>query len=245
MSLTRLEADLAIHQKLADEPNDVGGLSAQELKKKFDEAGVTIQEYLNETHLPQVEEALEATLDEAKGYADRRIVAVGAGDMASAVYDTQKRRKDVYQYAHDEAVRVLGSAARFGYVALGPAEGTSRNGSAAQASFKTVTDPRGFWDGESKEFVMPQGTQAFGITAEVRWARQTFANCAVRLAVNGEVVAEVTGPNDSSGNYVNQMVMLGCSVQGGDRVAVELWSKASGSYQAEVNVLSLRGEILM
>jgi hypothetical protein len=38
IELTRLTDDLNVIQKLDDEPNDVGGLSAAELKAKFDEA---------------------------------------------------------------------------------------------------------------------------------------------------------------------------------------------------------------
>lgn len=49
-----LSGDLDIIQKLDDEPNDVGGLTAQQLKAKFDEAGNTIKEYINESLIPQV-----------------------------------------------------------------------------------------------------------------------------------------------------------------------------------------------
>lgn len=52
MALPEFTTDLNIIQQLADEPNDVDGLSAQDLKKKFDEAGLTIQKWLNETLLP-------------------------------------------------------------------------------------------------------------------------------------------------------------------------------------------------
>ncbi len=55
MSLEKLNKDLNIVQKLDDEPNDVGGLSASELKKKFDEGPLTIQEYINVTLLPALE----------------------------------------------------------------------------------------------------------------------------------------------------------------------------------------------
>lgn len=55
MSLEKLTKDLNIVQKLDDEPNDVGGLSAAELKKKFDEGSLTIQEYINATLLPALE----------------------------------------------------------------------------------------------------------------------------------------------------------------------------------------------
>ena len=47
MSFTTLNTDLNIVQALADEPNDVGGLSAAQLKAKFDEAANIIKEYLN------------------------------------------------------------------------------------------------------------------------------------------------------------------------------------------------------
>ena len=56
MALKKLTADLNIIQKLDDEPNDVGGLTAQELKQKFDESGNTIQKYMNEQLVPQLEE---------------------------------------------------------------------------------------------------------------------------------------------------------------------------------------------
>lgn len=54
MALPQITSDLKIIQKLDDYPNDVGGLSADELKAKFDEAGETIAEYLNETLLPAI-----------------------------------------------------------------------------------------------------------------------------------------------------------------------------------------------
>lgn len=54
MALTKLTKDMAIIQKLDDEPNDVGGLTAEELKAKFDEAGETIKEFLNETLLSEL-----------------------------------------------------------------------------------------------------------------------------------------------------------------------------------------------
>lgn len=54
----RLEHDMNIISKLDDEPNSVGGLTAAELKEKFDESGVVIQDYINYTLLPDIEFAL-------------------------------------------------------------------------------------------------------------------------------------------------------------------------------------------
>lgn len=44
MAFTKLTDDLAIIQKLSDEPNDADGLSASALKAKFDEAAGIIQD---------------------------------------------------------------------------------------------------------------------------------------------------------------------------------------------------------
>ncbi len=49
-----MDEDLAIHQKMDDEPNDVGGLSAEELKAKYDYAALALQEYLNKILVPGV-----------------------------------------------------------------------------------------------------------------------------------------------------------------------------------------------
>ena len=57
MALDRLNDDLNIVQALDDEPNDVGGLTAGELKAKFDAAGLVIKDFLNNTLLPQLEAA--------------------------------------------------------------------------------------------------------------------------------------------------------------------------------------------
>lgn len=69
MELTKLDADLDVIQKLDDEPNDVGGMSAEELKKKFDEAPNVIKKYINEQLLPGIAQLLES-LDEAKAGRD-------------------------------------------------------------------------------------------------------------------------------------------------------------------------------
>lgn len=57
MALQKLTKDMQIITKLDDEPNDVGGLTADELKAKFDEAGEIIKSYLNDVLLKQLEAA--------------------------------------------------------------------------------------------------------------------------------------------------------------------------------------------
>lgn len=60
MSLPKFNDDMQIISKLADEPNDVGGLSANDLKAKFDEAGNLIKAFINDTLLPYLEDATGA-----------------------------------------------------------------------------------------------------------------------------------------------------------------------------------------
>lgn len=57
MALTEFEKNMDIIAALDDEPNDVGGLSAAELKAKFDEAGKALQDYINNTLLPALDNA--------------------------------------------------------------------------------------------------------------------------------------------------------------------------------------------
>lgn len=54
MELTKFTKDMSIIGNLDDEPNDVGGLTAAELKAKFDEAGESLKQYINETLVPEL-----------------------------------------------------------------------------------------------------------------------------------------------------------------------------------------------
>lgn len=66
MALSKFEKDMAIISALDDEPNDVGGLTAAELKAKFDEGGKAIKQFLNETLTPQIDSE-KAGRDELEG----------------------------------------------------------------------------------------------------------------------------------------------------------------------------------
>ena len=52
MSIPTLDTDLSIIQKLDDYPNDIGGLSAAQLKAKFDEGVLALQTYINTVLIP-------------------------------------------------------------------------------------------------------------------------------------------------------------------------------------------------
>ena len=53
--IDKLLRDLSIIAKLSDYPGSQDGLSTDEFKAKFDEAGLAIQEYLNTVLIPAVE----------------------------------------------------------------------------------------------------------------------------------------------------------------------------------------------
>lgn len=60
MALSLFDKDLNIIAALEDEPNDVGGLGAAELKAKFDEAANIIKDYINKTLIPDIESDIDA-----------------------------------------------------------------------------------------------------------------------------------------------------------------------------------------
>jgi len=55
MAITTNTDDLDIIAALDDEPNDTGGLTAAQLKAKFDEAANTLQTWINGTHIPELD----------------------------------------------------------------------------------------------------------------------------------------------------------------------------------------------
>ena len=60
MALTRFSGDADVISQLSDQPNDNDGLSADQLKAKFDQFGATFKEYVNETLIPELESAINA-----------------------------------------------------------------------------------------------------------------------------------------------------------------------------------------
>jgi len=55
MDINRLDDDLNIISQLSDEPNSNDGLSAEDLKARFDKAGNVIKNYINDTLVPDLE----------------------------------------------------------------------------------------------------------------------------------------------------------------------------------------------
>ena len=60
MALTRFSGDADVISQLDNQPNDNDGLSAQQLKAKFDQYGTGFKDYFNNTFIPEVEAMITA-----------------------------------------------------------------------------------------------------------------------------------------------------------------------------------------
>mgnify|MGYP006871089362 CR=1 FL=1 len=54
MAIEKMNQSVAIHQALGTEPNTENGLSADQVKAKFDEGATLLKNYINETIVPAV-----------------------------------------------------------------------------------------------------------------------------------------------------------------------------------------------
>lgn len=123
MALPAFETNLNIIQQLDDEPNDVGGLTAAELKAKFDEAGLTIQTWINETLLPAMiaanlafakttdipAETVQAAIENVQESSAAATQALG-NTLSATKESLQKQITENYNALHEELLQaVIGS----------------------------------------------------------------------------------------------------------------------------------------
>ena len=93
------EDDLVIIQKLDDEPNDVGGLTAAELKAEFDKGNLTAQKYINETLIPRIvaddltEQARQAAESERVSNESERVTNENARIQAEAARAAAEKQR--------------------------------------------------------------------------------------------------------------------------------------------------------
>lgn len=73
VALPTFDDDVSNIQRLDDEPNDVGGMTAAQLKAEFDKAGETIADYINDTLIPAV--LAQDSTEEARQLAEGERVA--------------------------------------------------------------------------------------------------------------------------------------------------------------------------
>lgn len=77
MALTTLDTELNIIAALDDEPNDIDGLTAAQLKAKFDEGGLAIKTFLNDTLIPETEAEITRQVENAVMASGNVLLKVG------------------------------------------------------------------------------------------------------------------------------------------------------------------------
>ena len=128
MSLPKMTTPVNNISLLDDLPNAVGGLSAAELKARFDKAGGDIQTFLNETLIPAIEqmgvaegtardEAIQAAIDalELDTTVENLQKAIVAAESRSKEYADTKDAANLAaakQYADDKAAAARSAAER-------------------------------------------------------------------------------------------------------------------------------------
>ena len=103
--IEKITQDLAVIQKLDDYPNDVGGLTAAQFKAKFDEAGLSLQTYINDVLIPALIAANipftptagvnEANVQAAIANVQAQIVAAVAGTIPDGSVTLAKLAQEV------------------------------------------------------------------------------------------------------------------------------------------------------
>lgn len=106
MALPKFEKDIGYVSKLDDYPNDVGGMSSEELKATFDRAGQEIQDYINKLLIPQIESDVEAAAQGVSGgngidgatlrdnsVPDEKIIGMDGAKIKNGSLGTEKHKK--------------------------------------------------------------------------------------------------------------------------------------------------------
>lgn len=152
MSLPKMTTPVNNISLLDDLPNAVGGLSAAELKARFDKAGGDIQTFLNETLIPAIEqmgvaegtardEAIQAAIDalELDTTVENLQKAIVAAESRAKEYADTKDAANLAaakQYADDEAAAAASAAMN-----AAAADATSK-ANAALSGAKSYTDDK-------------------------------------------------------------------------------------------------------
>lgn len=198
-----LDSDLDIIQKLDDEPNDVGGLTAAQLKAKFDESGNTIKTYLNDTLLPALsgtaaeEEARAAAETQRQTNESARMSAESARASAEGLRVTAESARATQEGARadaestrsaQESSRVSTEAGRVGAESARAAAEQARAGaetarvsefSALKAQSESATAAANTAAGKVNNMTVQASTGAAGSSASV--TRGTNAQGGIEL----------------------------------------------------------------
>ena len=130
--ITQFTEDVEVIQKLGDHPNSDDGISADELKAKFDQAGSAIKQYLNEQVVPAVQE-----LQEGISKVDKTLTQEGYFADAKATGEAIAKAKED---AKAEADRAAESAAAAAEIAAESANKANQAVEAAEAAVEEAED---------------------------------------------------------------------------------------------------------
>ncbi len=202
LDMKRLDDDLYVIQKLDDQPNDVGGLTAEELKLKFDEGPNRIKTYINETLIPAISdtvaeaelrgeaEAGRVSAETARAGAEKRRIEEEEKRAAaeSARLEAERSRQGAETArASAEAERVSAETARI-------SEETARKSAeTARASAET--------DRASAETARRNAEQARADAESRRIADEAARTAAERAREEWAAAAEVWEPYDAEKDY--------------------------------------------
>lgn len=108
MAIEKLRRNVEIIATLADEPNMTDGLSADELKAKFDEAPAILKEYINDTLVPAINEKGEAqNVSLALRLATQATEDAGIAMQKASAADTKAAAAE---HSANTALRIAGDA---------------------------------------------------------------------------------------------------------------------------------------
>ena len=137
MSLPKMTTPVNNISLLDDLPNAVGGLSAAELKARFDKAGGDIQTFLNETLIPAIEQmgAAEGTArDEAiQAAIDALELDTTVENLQKAIVAAESRSKE---YADTKDAANLAAAKQYADTKAATARAAAENTAARDAASK-------------------------------------------------------------------------------------------------------------
>ena len=196
MSIPTLDTDLSIIQKLDDYPNDVAGLSAAQLKAKFDEGGLALQVYINTVLIPALiasnlpftptAAVNAATIQAAIENVQAQLAGISAGSIPNNTVGMEKLTKQV-----QDAIASGGSASA-SIEAL--SESVTQNIAATSkntASIAAIDAANGTRDAESEK-IADKAEKSQGATCVLTAAGWTENKQTVAINIG-------TGRNDAVG----------------------------------------------
>ena len=155
MAIAILTENLAVHQSMADEPNGEDGLTAGEVKAKFDQAALAIQKYLNETVVPAVNAAGEGvrTVNGQTPGPDGNVVIEQGVAQSYVDAAVQEAREASVPRTGGQVTGDLGIAGglTLGGCALAGAEATLTLGGAAGVRLQNLAPPEQGSDGANRD----------------------------------------------------------------------------------------------